>query len=217
MKDTEPIEIVIKIFRHALIFFAVIVIFWLLCKDFVPMGKLEIKNDFRKKSVLISDLYPINRMKKIEQEAGVYFQVMRIDPVYFDVTTPRFFKTASVIIKYQNPSQNLFQIGLKDVNSDWNFLFKTFENKENNIVPYETEGWKIAQADFKLEPWFINNNKLYFILSSPLLYDREGEIKISEIKIIFKKEPWTKIGIVAEYRIWHKIINFCKFFQKLFH
>lgn len=204
MKDKELADKIIKIFRYVFIFFAIIVIFWLFYKDFVPMGKLEIKNDFRKKSVLISDLYPKNRIKKIEQEADDYQQVMRIDPIYFDVAIPRFFKTASVIIKYQNPSQNLFQIGLKDVKSDWNFSFKTLEDKENNIAPYEAEGWKIAQADFELGPWFINNNKLYFILSSPMLYDREEEIKISEIKIIFKKEPWTNSNFLP------RLINYLK-------
>lgn len=189
-QDLLPQKI-IKIFRWILVCFAVAVVLWLFYKDFVPNGRLEVENNFKKRSALISGLYPLERLRSVEREGDIYYETIRIDPVYFDLAIPRFFQKAKIIIKYQNPSQNLFQIGIKDVNSDWNFLFKTIENRGEGIRSKETDGWQIAEIDLELQPWFINNRKLYFILSSPLLYSKGGEIKVSQIKIILEREPWT--------------------------
>ena len=170
---------ILKIICSVLIFLCLAVIIWLFYKDFVPSGILEINNDFKKRSVLISEFYPENRLREIEQKDDTYFQAMRIDPIYFDLTVPRFFDTAEVTINYQNPSRNLFQIGLKNVNSEWDFLFKILEDREKGIAPLEKGGWKIGQTGFELQPWFMQGRQLYFILSSPLLYDNQAEIKIS--------------------------------------
>ncbi|TSC96073.1 MAG: Uncharacterized protein Athens101410_226 [Parcubacteria group bacterium Athens1014_10] len=200
MKNNRLLEKSIKIIRFVFVFSVLSVISWLFYKDFVPSGVLEIKNTFKSKSVLISALYPENRLRKIEEQGGIYFQTMRIDPIYFDLTIPRFFKTAKVIIKYQNPSRNLFQIGLKNVDSDWDFLFKTLEDKEKGIALIEKDGWRTAEADFELQSWLIKDRELYFILSSPLLYDKQAEIKISEIKIILEKEPWTAENFLPRFK-----------------
>lgn len=191
MLDQTSLKNIIKIFRIILICLASGIIFWLFYKDFVPNGQLVVENNFKKRAALISGLYPFERLRGIEKEADVYYETIYIDPVYFDLTIPRFFKTAKVIIKYQNPSHNLFQLGLKDVNSDWNFLFKTIEDKDKGIEPQTVGGWQEAAIDLSLEPWFIKDHKLYFILSSPLLYNQQKEIKISQIKIILEREPWT--------------------------
>ena len=221
MIEISSVKKNLKIIRFVLILSASLIIGWLGYKDFVPSGVLEIENNFKSKSVLISQLYPENRLKEIEKpsfatmpagrqevtegrENGVYFQTIRIDPVYFDLTIPRFFKTAKVIIKYQNPLQNQFQIGIKDVNSEWNFLFKTLEDREKGIVPLEKDDWQIAQAEFKLQPWFIKDRKIYFILSSPLLYDKQEEIKIAQIKIILEREPWTKENFLPRVKDYFK-------------
>ncbi len=204
MQDFYSIKKIIRVIRFILILFIIGVIGWLFYKDFVPKGRLEIKNDFKKKSVLISGFYPENRIMAVEKDNDNYFQAIRIDPVYFDVNIPRFFKTAKVIIKYQNLAQNFFQIGLKNVNSDWDFLFKILEDNEKGIEPTEKDGWQIAEADFELQPWFIEDNKLYFIISSPLLYDKRAEIKISEIKIILAREPWSGKNFLP------RLINYLK-------
>ncbi len=191
MKDLTSLKKILKIFRIILICFVSGVIFWLFYKDFVPNGQLVVENNFEKRSALISGLYPFERLKGIEKGADISYETIYIDPVYFDLTIPRFFKTAKIIIKYQNPSHNLFQLGIKDVNSDWNFLFKTIEDKDKGIEPQTAGEWREAIIDLNLEPWFIKERKLYFILSSPLLYNNQKEIKISQIKIILEREPWT--------------------------
>lgn len=197
---------IIKITRFILIFVALGIIFWLFYRDFAPNGKLEAVNNFKNKSPLLSGLYPAERMRGIENN-GLYSQTIMVEPVYFDLTIPRFFKTAKIAVRYQNPSQNLFQIGVKNAESDWDFLFQTLEDKEKGIAPKEFNGFKIAEAKFELHPWFIKNRKINFMLSSPLLYYKGEEIKIYEIKIILEREPWTISNFLPRFKKYLKLSN----------
>lgn len=65
--------------------------------------------------------------------------------------------------------------------------------------------WREAQAEFDLGDLYIDeDSKIKFLLSAPGLRDSEGEIKISEIKIILEKDPITIQNIIS------KLKNFIK-------
>lgn len=121
-------NLILKFLKISLIAFFVSALFFLFYKDFVPSGRLVIINDFRSKSKLIFDLEPAVRLRKIRADRqGNFYQAIFIDPVYFNVNSPRFFEKAKVKIIYKNKNQPLFQLGLKQDAASWNFDFRTLE------------------------------------------------------------------------------------------
>lgn len=178
----------LKTIRLILISFLLILLIYFTWTNFVPTGVLKIEKKIGKQSPYFSDFYPSVRIKEVEQEKTtgsekIYFRRMIIDPVYFDLLMPRQFEKAKIKIKYQNPDQPLFQIGLKRIDRAWSFDFKELSSKG--------EDWTIGEVEFTLYPFLIDDRTLHFVLSSPDLDINLNEIKISDIEVTLEREPWT--------------------------
>ncbi len=175
---------VIKFIRFILIFVVFSLLVWFTWMNFVPLGTLKVKKDVEKPSPYFSDFYPSVRMRGIERdETGNVFRTMIVDPVYFDLLMPRQFAEAEVRIKYQKTQDQPLFVGLKKTNEPWAFDFRKLLDKGN--------GWQMGKVDFILYPFLIDDRTLHFVLSSPNLDINLKEIKISQIEVILKKEPWT--------------------------
>ena len=203
-----------KVVRFSLILLFLALLSYLTWANFVPSGLLKIEKKINKPSPYFSDFYPSVRMKKIEQdENGIFFQRMVIDPVYFDLLMPRQFEKAKVKIKYQNPNQPLFQIGLKRIDQPWTFDFRKLLSPLTNTPLPPLEGgigikglsskegdWTISENEFTLYPFLIDNRTLHFVLSSPDLDINLNEIKISDIEVTLEREPWTLENFWGRFR-----------------
>lgn len=175
---------VVKFIRFILIFVVFGLLIWFTWMNFIPSGVLKARKDVEKSSPYFSDFYPSVRMRGIERdETGSIFRTMIVDPLYFDLLMPRQFAEAKVRIRYQKTHDQPLFIGLKKIDEPWAFDFKELSDKGN--------GWQIGEANFILYPFLVDGRTLRFVFSSPSLDINLREIKISQIEVILKREPWT--------------------------
>lgn len=159
---------------------------YLLSKDFVLSGKLEIVHNFEKDQAMISQLIPYGRAKVENGKVQI-----NSEPVYFDVRTPQKFSKAKIKIKIQKNSPD-FKVGVK-TGENWNFDFPNGRvpvatgGSVKAVIVDENQDWKIGEWNFDLKNAFINKYNLRFIISAPELNDSEKKIILDEIKVIYEK------------------------------
>ena len=187
MEQVQLLKTILKIFRVFLIIVAICLVVFLIYQDFVPSGILIVENTIKERSAIFSDFYPNVRIREIEcDEAGECWRTMTCDPLYFDITIPRNFDKARVIIEYKKDSeQEIFQIGLRKKGNEWNFQLKPLEKLEN------VGGWETAGATFSIPPEYIIDRQLKFMLSAPEMDINRREIQINSIQVILEREPIT--------------------------
>lgn len=109
-------------------------------------GKFSYSYYFNTASGLISEFQPAGRALTREQntENGDFYQRVVMDPVYFSVDLPSAYPKADVTIEYQNPYQNIVQLGLEldDDDTTWNYAFEPLENKF-----IDNSNWPVVEND----------------------------------------------------------------------
>src|SRR3989344_5649244 len=127
---------------------------WLIKKDLVLDGKLEMVYDFSRPNAMITALFPENRLTAIQKGD---WQAIKQEPVYFEVRLPQKFETAKVEIGFQNKNQPLVQVGLKTQGEDeWSYDLKPLENQlldQLNWFKIEDERGTIWQKTKKYLSW----------------------------------------------------------------
>lgn len=128
--------------RAIIVISPVALLIWLVRQDLVTTGTLQFNYDFSKLSPSITELFPANRLSEVfHSKQGGFWQNITQEPVYFEVRLPQKFEHAEVEVAFLNPSQNLFQLGLKTLGEgDFNYYFKPLDNKIlNNLDWYRLE------------------------------------------------------------------------------
>lgn len=131
-----------------------LILAWLIKKDLVLDGHLEMVYDFKRPTAMITAVFPENRLTNI-QKGG--WQAIKQEPVYFEVRLPQKFETAKVEIAFQNANQPLVQVGLKTLGEDeWSYDLKPLENQlldKLNWFKIEDERGTIWQKTKKYLGW----------------------------------------------------------------
>jgi len=156
---------ILRIYRILLIMGVLLLFGWLIYKNLIVTGQITIVKDFCQESPFISNLYPENRAGGVEIENGFCFQRFFIEPIYFKVKVARTFAKAKVKIIYQNPSQDIFQLGLLQRRIDpldWKFQLKLLENNFFDNLDWfklSEQGITLWQKSKKFETIydFVNN------------------------------------------------------------
>lgn len=120
-------SILTKMIRIGFIIIFLVILVFLIDKNFAVRGVLNLKKDFSKYSFLIDDFLPKNRVNEIARESGDYYQELLDEPIYFQINLPAYFLNADLEFEYQNPSQNIVEIGVEK--AEGIFEFKPLENK----------------------------------------------------------------------------------------
>jgi hypothetical protein len=154
---TKKIFLVIKIILWCL---PLILFVWVLDKNFVPRGQLEVKYDVTEESKLVRNFASKEKDKLIGTKNQLgnedYFQLITTSPVYFDVKVPRPFAKAIVSLKYQNPdSQPAIKLGVKQANEAYYYQDLAFMHPVLESLP---DHWDKAE-DGDLVLW--QKNKAY--------------------------------------------------------
>lgn len=113
-----------------------LLIAWLFEQNFCFTGKKILTYDFKKTNPFISHLEPWERLSSISEDGKNYFQEMRGDMVYFTVKKNGDFDKISVIVEYQNPKAQLFDLGLR-INKKEAYLKLPLEAKILDSLPWE--------------------------------------------------------------------------------
>lgn len=134
-----------------------LIILFLLYQAIVPGGQISYKTDFSRYSYFLSELTPKERLGAIEKGHG---QIIRGEPIYFFLKTPRPFRTAQVTVTIKEPS-DFMEIGLCRDKAAWNFerqplYIKKLEElaldkntrQEGNLMFWQREAKYATLSDF---------------------------------------------------------------------
>jgi len=111
MTYRQFLEKLLKIFKVITILVPIVLLFWLVERYFVINGRLDVIQNFRHPSKSISLIYT-NGYLPINKGKGIYHQALKQDKAYFKAKVPRRFHEAEVTLEYQNPDQNIFEMGV---------------------------------------------------------------------------------------------------------
>jgi len=115
----------LKIFRIFLMLFSFLLIIFLICQDLALSGKIEFQSDFKKFTSAISVLVPEERVDSSEKN------IIRQEPVYFDLYLPRDFEKAIFQFEFDNKDAELIEVGAQTENSQWELKPLNLENLNN--------------------------------------------------------------------------------------
>ncbi len=102
---------------------------YLVNREFVFSGRLEIETDFSQPLPRVGDFFPWDRVSINQKDSLGYSASIIGEPVYFDLKLPRPFKQARAEISYENKGVSVFQIGVQASAYDWEYQLKPIENR----------------------------------------------------------------------------------------
>ena len=179
----HSLKIYIIIWRIILIGLILFFLIWIMNKNLFSNGLWSVEKNFSRHSLIVSDLYPKERLNKFTGSGAV----LAYEPIYFKVKMPVMFERVKVLLVYKtednlNPSLGLLRKRIKP--TDWDFELKKLEPQllEDNLFE--------AKTDFALNAGFVNNHYLEFMISAPEV--RQGAyLEIREIKLELSRQPLT--------------------------
>jgi hypothetical protein len=190
---------IIKFIRYFLILFFIVLIFWLLWQNYVPLGYFKAIQNFKTPQKFISNFYPKER---------VYSDGIVEMPIHFKVRGPQYFKKARVTIIYQNPLQVSLDLGIRNnlipqecINNkdplsntrckEWGLRKEEYKNESLSKKAVLNEDWEEATLNFSLENIPLIEQNYEFIISPSNETSLRHTIKVKKIKIILEKNPLT--------------------------
>ncbi|MBU1118728.1 hypothetical protein KKH43_02525 [Patescibacteria group bacterium] len=127
-RQSKSLKILSIALKVVICILPILLLFWILEKNFVFSGKRELVYDFSEDNALISHLEPWERLSPILEQDGIYFQKMHDDAVYFDLEKKDPFEKITVQITYKNPGATIFDLGLR-INDKDNYKKLPLESK----------------------------------------------------------------------------------------
>lgn len=185
-------KIRIKI-RIVLIIISVLILGWVVDRNFVLTKPLEIVYDFSQDNAFISFLKPESRVSEIKEADGEFYQTMTSEPAYFELNLPlSFFKTAEIILDYDNLNQEVVELGLEI--GEGNYYLKPLENKVldnldwNRICNEEICLWQRGKQHEDINSFLDNLPSLdkvgvyHYDIDEPYLIDNyESQVEYQEL------------------------------------
>lgn len=136
----NPQNNIIYIWRSFLAIASFTLLAWIFWQNLVPSGVLVLEHGKGDPNSKITDLKPEKRAIYLPEDGNG--QRFFIDPVYFDVRTPRAFDKVKVRLTWQNQNQPILEIGARQSRSSFAFVLKPLQN---NII--ENLPWPCQRSD----------------------------------------------------------------------
>lgn len=166
---------------------------FLLYKNIVPWGRFRVEYKFSKQAhPFFSVLRPNERVGNIAAMDEGNYQIIKKEPVYFDIETPRKFKNVLMDIEYKFSEWQRkdydFKIGLLADKNNWQFTLEPLENSKMSRLLNDWDNFRQGNTVFmqgirrygSIEE-FLNNlpNRENFAVYN---YELDGELKLADYK-----------------------------------
>lgn len=154
-----------KIIRLILAAIPILFFVFLLNKKFNFWGDFKVDYDFSYRfHPFISGLRPDERIGEIKNEQGEFYQIIKGEPVYFDIETPKNFKNLDMEITYKTKDIKDLKVGVLMDKKKWQYKLIPMENEKiENLLG----SWEFIEEDgilllertkkFSSIPLFLNN------------------------------------------------------------
>lgn len=172
---------------------------WLLAKDFVVSGVLDVTYDFSRPSPFITRLTSEDKVAPIVYGKDATQEMMK-DPVGFTVQLPRQFHSMIVEVIYRTERQQRLRVGMQRQRGVWSPIIR-------DVVRVREEGgWTVGRAEFtRLKRFDFSDNKYQLILNAPDMSEHSDPIIFTNIRIIAERDPWT-LGSFPQ-RVWNYFVK----------
>lgn len=118
---------------------------FLLNKKFNFWGNFNAEYDFSyAHHPFISGIRPDARIGEIKDEQGEFYQIIKGEPVYFDIETPKNFRNLEVEITYKTRDVKDLKVGILMDKKNWQYKLIPLENEKiENLL----NSWKFIEED----------------------------------------------------------------------
>ncbi|MEK7584038.1 MAG: hypothetical protein AAB490_02240 [Patescibacteria group bacterium] len=134
--------------------------------DLNPSGVRRLRSSLDESSVMISPLFPAQRLFGVEDGR----QRVKTEPVYFRVRYPRGYHEAVVTVSVDNPASLEWEIGLESEGGEWSYDLKKPDSN--------------GSAQFNLRSAKITDHSLRFIIAVPAMTS-DTVFSVDDIDVIF--------------------------------
>lgn len=139
-KYNNRLDRVLLVIRAIIWIAPVILVGWVVSKNFVFSGNWNVTFDVTKGSPFIKNFASkeSDRLIGTKNQIGNqdFFQLITTSPLYFNVKAPRTFKKATFTVTYQNPNnQKEIKLGIKQANGAYHYVDVAFKVPELDNLP----------------------------------------------------------------------------------
>ncbi|MFH1597618.1 MAG: hypothetical protein ABIB97_00920 [Patescibacteria group bacterium] len=142
----ETTKLTVKIIKVVIYLIPIGILLFLLNKNFVPLGTLEIKYQAELNENQAIENFASREGDKIigyAETTGDYFHLITTDPVLFDLRAPRLFPTAKISVLYQDPDwQPLLRIGVRQKNGQYHTQTAAHHDR---IIENLPDDWQVTK------------------------------------------------------------------------
>lgn len=161
---------------------AVIVLIFLLWKNYSPLGQQVIIYDFAHGIPFTQGLTPSTRVQKIDCSQNYCSQEIFDDPTYLDLILPRKFEKLDIELIHQTTTYKM-GVGLK-LGEPWQYEIQPLR------MTSSASDWTISRAQLNLKNAFLHGRSISLLFSIPEIKNNQGRVGIKEIKFIFSRETF---------------------------
>jgi len=113
--------------HHLFYLIPIVVLAYLFWQNTKPV--LQVEYNLKNKSAVVSELVPRSRVGGLLKDKLGFYRIIKDEPVYLDVRSPRKYGKAEMEIEYSDLENNFFEIGVSRDAAKKNFDFLSLENK----------------------------------------------------------------------------------------
>lgn len=153
---------------------------WLAWQWLVPSGEWQTMRVFPGSSRRVSDFYPAERVAElIDLETALSTRTILVEPAYLRVRVPRRFREVEVAVKYRNPNNIPWRMGVRETTQGWRWrLFEPHETKT-------ADGVSLSKVKLPLSGIELEQGSYIFLFSLPNLAEENARFVVEELEFSF--------------------------------
>lgn len=171
--------------------------FLLLLNAHIPFaGTKEFTYTFGELNGTLTALQPLARVEGVVGDRSAGPQLVREDPVYFDIRTRIPYDTATFQLEYQNKTPFPVSMGIKKGDEAWSFATTPFARTQ------KSDGWEQGILTLDLSQGVRSGNKYTFVISIPglTIEKRDEYVAVRTLRVTLQGRPLSVSSLFAFFQ-----------------